>query len=263
MNHIVLKDNESTCFELIKYPDGQKNIRLNLDTLNIKLPVSIKCRIKNFDELEVLLCLVSALRKKDFYIQEIIFVYLFGMRSDRSFEDGQPNYFRDVVAPIINSMTIPQVYIFCPHSESSFRSIKNVFHHRIRQCVDYTGESTLIWGDESSPRLTACISMYVYCYFIKTRQENNIIVSLSDNAQIFDAANSITIVDDLCDAGGTFIAEAKYLRETGINIPLKLWVAHGLFTKGVDVLLEHFDEIICTNSYQDIAHPKVIQIKVI
>jgi len=73
----------------------------------------------------------------------------------------------------------------------------------------------------------------------------------------------ILICDDLCDAGGTFIGEAKYLRENGISNPLNLFVGHGLFTKGLEPLLEHFEHIYCTNSYQDIDHPRVTQLKVI
>ncbi len=79
-----------------------------------------------------------------------------------------------------------------------------------------------------------------------------------------DPDKPVVIVDDLCDGGATFIAEAQYLRK---HIPgiknLKLFIYHGLFTKGIDIVADHFDEIICTNSYQEINHPKVKQIKVI
>jgi ribose-phosphate pyrophosphokinase len=74
----------------------------------------------------------------------------------------------------------------------------------------------------------------------------------------------ILIYDDLCDAGGTFIQAAKYLREKlGLKNRLELLVTHGLFTKGVDNVAPYFDRIITTNSYQEIVHPKVLQIEVI
>jgi ribose-phosphate pyrophosphokinase len=79
-----------------------------------------------------------------------------------------------------------------------------------------------------------------------------------------DKSIPIILIDDLCDAGGTFIAAAKYLRdELKLQNELNLFVGHGLFTKGLDPLLEHFNKIICTNSYQNIEHPRVDQIKVI
>src|ERR1700744_4467063 len=104
MQKIFLKDNISESFELITYPDGQHSIKLHMDKLNKKDDILIICRIKNFSELEVLLCLIAALNKNDFVCMHIEFVYLFGMRSDRAFSEGEPNYFKDVVAPIINNI---------------------------------------------------------------------------------------------------------------------------------------------------------------
>ncbi|MNY39046.1 phosphoribosylpyrophosphate synthetase [compost metagenome] len=61
------------------------------------------------------------------------------------------------------------------------------------------------------------------------------------------------VVDDICDGGYTFIELAKVLRtmfdEHGLTNRLELWVSHGLFTKGYDVLKEHYARIETTNSW--------------
>jgi len=50
------------------------------------------------------------------------------------------------------------------------------------------------------------------------------------------------IMDDICDGGGTFLGLATELAKANAG-PLRLAVTHGLFTKGTDLLLQHFDQI--------------------
>lgn len=275
-NQIILKDSQSEYFELISYPDGQHSVKLYLDKLNIKDSVDIKCRIKTFSELEVLGCLCAALRQNGFHINKIEFVYLFGARSDRSFRVGEPNYFRDVIRPILESYKAYSLYILWPFKplcviNFSFPgeiffddNITNEYH-----CSLSRRNGQKIGGDKTSKEM---LPKYPdsELYFDKIRTDCGINVCLSDFASarmdnyiINYEIYNFFIVDDLCDGGATFIAEAKYLKERFPDIKLKLFVYHGLFTKGLDVLLEYFDEIICTNSYQDIDHPRVKQIKVI
>jgi len=55
------------------------------------------------------------------------------------------------------------------------------------------------------------------------------------------------IVDDICDGGGTFLALAE---ATGLpKERLDLWVTHGIFSKGLKELLNHFGTIHTTDSY--------------
>jgi len=50
------------------------------------------------------------------------------------------------------------------------------------------------------------------------------------------------IVDDICDAGGTFLGLAEQLRKANSGA-LSLAVTHGLFTKGTKTLLASFDTL--------------------
>ena len=58
----------------------------------------------------------------------------------------------------------------------------------------------------------------------------------------------LLIVDDICDGGGTFIGLAKELLKGGANT-LSLYVSHGIFSKGLYELDEHFDKIYTTDSF--------------
>lgn len=257
---IILKNNTSEYFDLIQYPDGQKNIRLHLHEFNTKYPIVIKCRIKNFSELEVLSCLVSALVRNDFFIKSIKFVYLFGIRSDRVFNEGECSYCKDVLAPIINNYP-GNLFLLWPFVPLPILfNILNISMYPIFYDAFYC-----IGGDESANNFFNGITDN---YFVKERccdydDEDNSYITVKLSQPIPDNVKEVMIVDDLCDGGATFIAEAQYLRKLWPDIKMSLFVYHGLFTKGVEELLLYFDQIICTNSYQDIEHPKVKQIKVI
>lgn len=58
------------------------------------------------------------------------------------------------------------------------------------------------------------------------------------------------IIDDLCDAGGTFIGIGS---NVPAEIPMGLYVTHGVFSKGLAPLLARFDHVYTTDSYCDLA----------
>lgn len=59
----------------------------------------------------------------------------------------------------------------------------------------------------------------------------------------------VMIVDDICDGGGTFIGAAEVLRRRGAR-SVALYVTHGIFSRGVDNLLNNgIDRIFTTDSY--------------
>lgn len=61
------------------------------------------------------------------------------------------------------------------------------------------------------------------------------------------AEGKLLIVDDICDGGGTFLglAEATGLPKARVD----LWVTHGIFSKGLFELFDHFGTIHTTDSY--------------
>lgn len=60
--------------------------------------------------------------------------------------------------------------------------------------------------------------------------------------ELLDGADVI-IVDDICDGGGTYIGLAEVLRERYAIHTMTLAVSHGLFTKGLEVLIKDFQRI--------------------
>lgn len=68
---------------------------------------------------------------------------------------------------------------------------------------------------------------------------------------------TVVIIDDICDGGGTFIPQAKALKEAGAK-EIILYVSHGIFSRGTD--LPYVDKIITTDSYYN--GPETDKVKV-
>ena len=238
--------------------------------------------IKNFSELEVLLCLTSVLEKNDHHFN-IVFAYLFGIRCDRAFEAGMPNYFTQVIQPIISNTRSCENRILWPFAPLAIHKGIRLFKYSVGDYIpwlhdpvqiqsfvnDAINKYTIISGDKTA--IDFFHPGYVDIYFDKKRCNNGeISIELNEGfiKKIKESASNmlklkILIVDDLCDGGATFIAEAKYLKKLFPDISLSLFVYHGIFSKGITILLEHFDHIYCTNSYQTINHSSVTQLEVI
>jgi ribose-phosphate pyrophosphokinase len=61
-----------------------------------------------------------------------------------------------------------------------------------------------------------------------------------------DYVPRLLVVDDLCDGGGTFVGLGQVLDAKGFDTDL--YVTHGLFTKGTEVLHPWFQKIFCSDS---------------
>lgn len=262
-DQLIVKGYEEFHFKKIEYPDGQLQVELDLEYFkDRKIPIDIYARIKHIGHLELLMALISALHWADFMINEINFVYLFGMRSDRLFKPGQSHYFRDVIAPVINTMPGHKKFLQ-PHGRS-LRYIKSnewhpdyVFYSTAQVKAQ---QKTIIAGDRSAVNLCQQLAGFESNfknspYFNKIRKDDGTLVATLSKEVIADIKegdnDTILIVDDMCDGGATFIAESEVLRTLFPDKQLHLFVIHGLFTKGLEHISDHFDRIFTTNSYQD------------
>lgn len=266
---IILRNNEANGFEKTTYPDGQHSVQIIDEYFNVKVPILIKCSIKNFSELELLGCILAALKRNDYLVIGVQFIYLFGMRSDRVFEKYQPNYFMDVVAPLLNTILkqnrIINVGFLAPHSMLALNQIDNASEMFVNVLKIIPQPFHLLFGDKSAAnkfahkvfnietQLAIAFEKRRAGYFgmeIRAVLENDQVLTL-ENEIAYNPKAPILIFDDLCDGGATFLKEAKYLIDKFPETKLHLCVMHGLFTKGFEKLLEHFEHIYTTNSYQN------------
>ena len=60
----------------------------------------------------------------------------------------------------------------------------------------------------------------------------------------FPAGKPALVIDDICDGGATFIALSENITTKCASYsPLFLYVSHGIFSKGVDRVADHYDHI--------------------
>lgn len=75
-------------------------------------------------------------------------------------------------------------------------------------------------------------------------QETGEIISYS--IDVSDKLSHALVVDDICDGGATFISLAEKLVDSVWK--MDLWVTHGIFSKGVYVVADHYNHIYSTDS---------------
>ena len=142
---------------------------------------------------------------------------------------------------ILNMCCFDKVIITDPHSNKSLKLIKNsiaVFPEKeVFKTFHDLNHDWVCYPDKGAKE------KYKHIYdlpFISAYKERNQLTGniLSINVYGDCKDKTILIVDDICDAGGTFILLAKQLKEKGAK-EVNLFVTHGLFTKGLQVLKDN------------------------
>ncbi len=291
--NLVNQDLSDIKYKISRFPDGQQQVVIldkNPNKTGYKtenfisgtnkkyliidhiVPVTIKSRLNNFLDLELIICAVASLRELGVEEIHLYTPYFMGARSDRKFEEGGNWYLRDVICPIINSLGFKYVTVLDPHSSvlgnliKGFRSVDN------KQLVGFALKE--IYGLPIDPvaNINKCIlvspdagaSHKIYKLAEQIGYKGDIITCSKER----DAEGKLTqvqvpeyhqpnkdliIIDDICDGGRTFINIAKHLKEYKHHKgKIYLIVTHGIFSNGFEELSKYFDGIYCTNSYKDI-----------
>lgn len=254
--------------KITKYPDGQLSAK-GSDLLPETKDGVLKIRLSSWDDMQKLLVIAAALRRMDAN-PEVFIPYIFGSRSDRSFESSGINYVKEVIAPLLNAQNFKRISTMDPHSLALENAIDNLvvsqltLHLQKRTVLALTDNFekpiSIVCPDNGAYKKTwaLCEALnswtegkleidFVHCEKIRNLQGQITHTKVSHSPK-FDTA---LIVDDICDGGRTFLEIAK-TPEFNKKMNLNLWVTHGIFSKGLKELAQKFDHIFTTNSVQDI-----------
>lgn len=273
--NLVNPKNSEIAYKISKFPDGQQTVDLVPPTTRRDYYVTIKSRLNNFKDLELIICATAALKNLGFKKIELYVPYFVGARSDRKFVTGGVNYLKDVITPIINSQGFEKITVLDPHSDVleallvNFEKISNkqLVSHAISRIIDLeklesSNQITII-----SPDAGAVKRVYDVCSKVKfkggiitaSKQRNikgDIIKTDIPNVDDSPGKRVYVIVDDICDGGRTFNELSKAIREIRpvqiFNDSIYLVVTHGIFSSGLLELSKNFNKIYTTNSYSDI-----------
>jgi ribose-phosphate pyrophosphokinase len=269
-------DLESTIqYKVSKFPDGQQTI----DITNLYITsdvVEIRSRLRNFKDLELIICATQALKNLGIKDIELYVPYFIGGRSDRKFQDGGVHYLKQVIAPIINMQGFSKVTVIDPHSDV-LESVLNSFSKKnnydlikwaLTKIDNKDGAQdriVLVSPDSGAYKKVFDVAKFFKIPNIITANKVRDVITgniIKTEVPITEEHKEKTfvIVDDICDGGRTFIEMAKVIKSE-VNSPfvgIYLIVTHGIFSNGYYELNKHLDGIFTTNSYSSLT-PNVIE----
>ena len=268
LNLYDVNDSEVS-YKISKFPDGQQSIEiLNCAQILIEYNIEIVSPMQSFKDVELIILANQAIREIDFKANVELYVpYFLGARSDRKFLPGTSNYLKTVICPIINSQKFHKVKVLDPHSDvleacldnfvktSSGRFISSVYE------AEYEDDNVVLVSPDAGAlkKVFKIQKEYGVQHMVIGHKNRDPFTGEITHTSISGSTGDETkpqthiIFDDICDGGRTFIELAKVLRRnTAHHDRIVLAVTHGLFTKGVDVVLEHVDAIYTTNSCANI-----------
>ena len=254
-------------YEAFLFSGEEPHIKIKTDLSTVN-SVTITHRITSFGAMGLLLLAIDAVRRAGVATVNVTIPYFPAARQDRVMVAGEPLSVK-VYADLLNQFQLNRVTIFDAHSEVTpavLHNCQNISNHTFIQKVleHLEGEVKLISPDGGALKKIYKVSAYlgglpvVECS--KSRDVHTGKLS-GFKAYIEDLEGAdCLIVDDICDAGGTFMGLATELKKKGAG-KLYLAVSHGIFSKGFDALTEYFDGIFTTDSFRTITNQtKVIQI---
>lgn len=257
-------DGCSITYKLLQFSGGELHVQFDFSTqykwLNEASTLTITAN-KYEPYFIVELALIKNALSKEFnsyqFVENLCMPYIPYARQDRVCSSGDA-FSLEVFAKQLNALEFDNVFVIDPHSDVAPALINNckvlsVLHlFTINNLpVHY---SHLVAPDAGAYKKVQKISEHfgketIPC--LKTRDVST--GRLSNTVVVTDDLRKpiqrMLVVDDIADGGMTFILLGKKLKEIYPDIPVDLYVTHGIFSKGTDELYKYFDKIYCHNLF--------------
>lgn len=235
--------------DYFKFPGGEVHVNAFGAYTN-----TIRQNIRNSDELMAVLLYADALSNmgQPKSKLKLDLRYLPYARQDRVAAPGDPLSIK-VLADVINTIGAAEVIVWDCHSPVGLALINNITH-----VPQYMLAAPLLKGFDSkatvlvSPDSGATKKTYELAkalggmQVIEATKIRDPSTGVITGTKVLGEVNKnlhYVIVDDICDGGATFIKLAQEL-----DVPnLSLYVTHGIFSKGLEVLKPWFKEIFVAN----------------
>lgn len=266
-------DNQNVEIDHGVFPDGAVWLKVTGELPAFAQLMRIRvAAMRDMNDFMLLAQLVDAVRHvTDVAVSHLQLAWLPWARQDRHMVAGD-SFALKVFANQLNTLNFDKVFILDPHSDAAAAAINNCVAIPQETCLLQSetlcraiaqGELMLVAPDAGALKKIHNVAKATGAksYAILTKERDVASGNLTGFALVAGevAGKDLLIVDDLCDAGGTFIGSAQVLREAGAR-SVSLYVTHGIFSKGVDNLLNNgIDAIYTTTSFTSptLASPRV------
>jgi ribose-phosphate pyrophosphokinase len=231
------------------------------------LDIDLHALIRNSDDLMALFLTVNALREQAEHDPRqtisLKLLYLPYARQDRVCNLGEANSLK-VIGQLLNSLKLNRVSVLDPHSDVALGVVNNcsmlpqwevaaeMLGHLVRK-----EHYELVCPDAGAEKKTNRLAKELGAWGLTppvhyARKKRNLATGEITATEIDGdfTGKDLVIVDDICDGGRTFVELAKVLKKKGAG-KLALYVTHGIFSKGIDELKEHFDHVYAAYSFKE------------
>jgi ribose-phosphate pyrophosphokinase len=266
-------DNQNVEIDHGVFPDGAVWLKVTGELPAFAQLMRIRvAAMRDMNDFMLLAQLVDAVRHvTDVAVSHLQLAWLPWARQDRHMVAGD-SFALKVFANQLNTLNFDKIFILDPHSDAAAAAINNCVAIPQETCLLQSetlrraiaqGELMLVAPDAGALKKIHNVAKATGAknYAILTKERDVASGNLTGFALVAGevAGKDLLIVDDLCDAGGTFIGSAQVLREAGAR-SVSLYVTHGIFSKGVENLLNNgIDAIYTTTSFTSptLASPSV------
>lgn len=228
--------------------------------------------MRDMNDFMLLAQLVEAVRHQtDVLVSHLDLPWLPWARQDRHMVSGD-SFALKVFASQLNTLQFDKVKVLDPHSDAAAAAIENLVAIGQERCLLQSAtlphlfqQNALMLVAPDAGALkkidAASRAAGVEEYAILSKKRDVASGKLTGFSLMAGdvRGRDMLIVDDLCDAGGTFIGSAQVLREAGAH-SVSLYVTHGIFSKGVEHLFANgIDAIYTTTSFAapTLEHPQL------
>lgn len=244
--------------KIFKFPAGECHVSFNecaefRTLIETAAGVEVTQRIRSSDDLLQLVMATETIRHFNSSIPvHVTIPYAPASRQDR--RNGFEGLGCKVYADIINAQNYNSVTIYDAHSDviaALINNCRNISPIRfIRRAIADFKPDVIVAPDAGAAKKIGSYNLgldIVYCSKFR-----NVNTGQLDGFQVHcdDWYERPLIVDDCLDGGGTFLGLAPVIKSKMSCEEIGLYITHGIFSKGVEIITNVFDDIYCTDSYR-------------
>ena len=241
-------------FEAFTFSGGEPHIKMEPIPM-ADVTVMISHRVQSFNDLGLLLVAVDVLRRMNVRRIRLFLPYFPGARQDRVMVAGEPLTVK-VYADIINGLELEQITILDAHSDVAPALLE---HGHAMSNLDFAQavlkdvpDALLIAPDAGAVKKVHFLANKLHRSVVTCSKIRDVSTGHLSRFQVYAddlQGQDCLIIDDICDGGRTFLGLAKALKEKNAG-RLYLAVTHGIFSKGTEALLAHFEILFTTDSFR-------------
>lgn len=255
----LLCNNQYSHYNLWKFPGGEIGIKLYEEYPEGSQFELIVEGLHNSEDTFVLLNLLNALSLQGVARSRVTvtFKYFPYARQDRACNEGESFALEVFTRTLVAfNYLYGKIRVYDPHSNTTINLLNSGGSGIIRSIVEVIPQHKLTGGlpeydwiiapDKGAMEKARNIQPNTnHIYLNKTRVERKVIYTdLTKNA----ICGKVCVVDDIGDGMGTFISLAEMLQRTQpLVTQLDLYVTHGIFSRGLDILKPYYNKVYTFN----------------